>query len=77
VITSWLLRVVVIKPKLGFGALLLFVFFEILFVASAFMFAEPILGALAWPAVLFGNLLAAGGMAGYLWYRHRSLTISP
>ena len=65
------------KPDLGFGVLLLFVFFEICIVASAILFAEPILGVLAWPAVLFGNLLAAGAMAGYLWDRHKSLTISP
>jgi len=77
VIVSWLLRVVENKPDLGFGVLLLFIFFEILFVASAFIFAEPILGVLAWPAVLFGNLLAAAAMAGYLWYRHKGLTISP
>ena len=77
VIASWLLRVVERKPDLGFGVLLLFVFFEILFVASTFIFAEPILGVLAWPAVLFGNLLAAVAMGGYLWYRHKSLAISP
>lgn len=77
VIASWLLGVVEKKPDLGFGVLLLFVFFEILFVASTFIFAEPILGVLAWPAVLFGNLLAAAAMAGYLWYRHIGLTISP
>ncbi len=77
VIASWLLGVVERKPDLGFGVLLLFVFFEIFFIASTFIFAEPILGILAWPSVLFGNLLAAGGMAGYLWYRHRSLSISP
>ena len=77
VIASCLLGVVEKKPDLGFGVLLLFVFFEILFVASTFIFAEPILGAIAWPAVLFGNLLAAAAMAGYLWHRHKSLVITP
>jgi len=62
---------------LGFGILLLFVIFEFGFVAAAFIFAEPVLHALAWPAILIGNLLAAGAMAVYLWSRHPNLTIRP
>jgi hypothetical protein len=34
-------------------------------------------GLLAGPAVLAGNLLSAPGMAGYLFYRHRNMTILP
>jgi hypothetical protein len=55
----------------------LFVFFEFAFVSMAFLMAEPILGVLAWSAVLAGNLLAAVGMAGYLFFRHRNLRIFP
>ena len=44
--------------NLGFAILLLFVVFEFGFVSVAFLVAEPILGLLAWPAVLAGNLLS-------------------
>jgi hypothetical protein len=61
----------------GFGILLLFIIFEFGFIAAAMVFAEPILRALAWPAVLVGNLLAAGAMALYFWRHHPTLRISP
>jgi len=63
--------------NLGFAILLLFVIFTFGFLAMAFLLAEPVLGLLAWPAVLIGNLLAAAGMASYLFYRHRNMTILP
>ncbi|HWP60483.1 MAG TPA: hypothetical protein VNL14_21480 [Candidatus Acidoferrales bacterium] len=63
--------------NLGFGIVLFFVVFEFGFVAAAFLFAEPVLRALAWPAILIGNLLAAGAMALYLWRRHPKLIIRP
>ncbi len=65
------------KPNLGFGILLLFVVFEFGFLVGAMVFAEPVLHALAWPAILVGNLLAAAAMAGYFWHRHPHLTIIP
>jgi hypothetical protein len=61
----------------GFGILLLFVIFEFGFVAVALIFAEPILHALTWPAILVGNLLAAGAMAVYFWRHHPKLVIAP
>jgi hypothetical protein len=61
----------------GFGILLLFIIFEFGFVAAAMLLAEPMLRALAWPAVLVGNLLAAGAMAVYFWRHHPKLRISP
>ena len=61
----------------GFGILLLFVIFEFGFVAAAMLFAEPLLQALAWPAVLVGNLLAAGTMTVYFWRHHPKLVIAP
>lgn len=61
----------------GFGILLLFIIFEFGFVGATLVFAEPILRALAWPAVLLGNLLAAGAMAVYFWRHHPTLRISP
>ncbi len=63
--------------NIGFGILLLFVIFEFGFVGVAFIFAEPVLQALAWPAVLVGNLLAATAMATYFWRHHPNLTIEP
>jgi len=53
------------------------VIFEFGFVGVAFIFAEPVLQALAWPAVLVGNLLAAMAMATYFWRHHPNLTIEP
>jgi hypothetical protein len=61
----------------GFGIVLLFVIFEFGFVGASYIFAEPILQVLAWPAVLVGNLLAATGMAGYFWRHHPDLRIEP
>ena len=61
----------------GFGILLLFIIFEFGFVFAASVIAEPILQALTWPAVLVGNLLAAGAMALYFWRHHPTLRISP
>ena len=63
--------------NVGFGILLLFVIFEFGFVGVAFIFAEPVLHALAWPTVLVGNLLAATAMATYFWRHHPNLTIRP
>jgi hypothetical protein len=65
------------QPNVGFGILMLFVFFEFGFVVAAMFFAEPILRALAWPAVLVANLLAAAAMGGYFWLRHPNLRVQP
>lgn len=76
-VASWLLALAEEKPNAGFGILLLFVLFEFGFVTVAMLSAEPILRALTWPAILLGNLLAAGAMGAYLWRRHPNLTILP
>ena len=65
------------NSNLGFAIFLLFVILVFGFVGVAFLFAEPVLGLLTWPAVLGGNLVAAAGMASYLFYRHRSMTMLP
>jgi len=65
------------NPDLGFGILLLFIILDFGFIAAAFVFAEPILHALAWPAVLVGNLLAAAAMGLYFWHRHPDLVVRP
>jgi hypothetical protein len=76
-ITARLLALAERQASYGFGILLLFVIFEFGFIAGAFIFAEPILHALAWPAILFGNLLAAAAMATYFLRRHPNLSIRP
>ena len=65
------------NPSFGFGILLLFVVFEFGFVLTSQVIAESVLDALAWPAVLTGNLLAAAAMAAVLWRRHPRLDILP
>ncbi len=65
------------QPSTGFGILLLFVFFEFGFIAAAMVFAAPVLQALAWPAILVANLLAATAMGGFFWLRHPNLRVQP
>ena len=76
-LASKLLAVAEQNLNLGFGILLLFVVFEFGFVGVAFIFFEPVLHALTWPAILVGNLLAAAVMAAYFWRRRPMLTIEP
>ena len=75
-LAAYLLLLTGKNPNLGFF-LLLFVILEFGFVGTAFVFAEPVLHELAWPAVLLGNLLAAAGMACYFRLRHPSLVARP
>lgn len=76
-VASRLLALAERDMHVGFGILLFFVVFEFGFVVVAFVFAEAVLHALAWPTVLFGNLLAAAAMGGYFWRCHPNLTIRP
>ncbi len=76
-IAAQLLAAVERTPNLGFGVLILFVVFEFGFIIAAMAFAEPVLHALTWPAVLVGNTLAAAAMTVYLWRRHPHLQIEP
>jgi hypothetical protein len=76
-IASKLLALAEQNLNVGFGILLFFVIFEFGFVVAATVLAEPVLHALAWPAVLVGNLLAATAMALYFWRRHPNLIIRP
>jgi hypothetical protein len=76
-LASKLLQLAERNLNLGFGILLLFVVFEFGFVGVAFIFAEPVLHVLTWPAILVGNLMAAAVMAAYFWRRRPTLTIEP
>jgi hypothetical protein len=74
---SWLVCLAARDPNYGFGILLFFVVLEFGFIGVSLLFAQEVLQALAWPAILVGNLLAAAAMAWYFWHRHRQLTIWP
>jgi len=65
------------NASFGFGIVLFFVVFEFGFLLACMLFAEPVLHALAWPAVLLGNLFAAAAMAAVFWRSHPRLTIHP
>jgi hypothetical protein len=65
------------NSHMGFGILLLFFIFESAFLGACMLFAEPVLQALAWPAVVVGNLLAALAMAAVFWRGHRNIVIDP
>ena len=77
VVASRLLILAEGNPNLGFGIILFFVVFMFGFLVMAMLFAEPVLRALTWPAILIGNLLAAGVMGAFFWKRHPNLTIWP
>jgi hypothetical protein len=76
-VAARLLAVADRQPNAGFGILLIFVVFEFGFLVVTLFFAEPVLRALTWPAILGGNLLAAVAMGTYFWRRHPNLEIFP
>jgi hypothetical protein len=65
------------NPNYGFGIVLMFVILMFGLLVAAMLFAEGVLQALTWPAILVGNLLAAAAMAVYFRRRHPDLTILP
>jgi hypothetical protein len=60
-------------PPLILGLAILFVVFEVFFVALVVILGRWILQELAWWSVLLGNLLAGGAMALYMWRAHPGL----
>jgi hypothetical protein len=76
-VAARLLAVAERQPNAGFGILLVFVVFEFGFLVVTLLFAEPVLHALTWPAILGGNLLAALAMGAFFWRRHPTLQIFP
>jgi hypothetical protein len=76
-VVARLLAVAERQPSVGFGIVILFVLFEFGFIAAAMLFAAPVLRALAWPAILVANLLAATTMGSYFWLRHPNLKVQP
>ena len=72
-----LIRLAEKNANYGFGLILFFVFFLCGFLFVAMIFAEDILRALAWPAILGGNLLAVVAMALYFKPRHPNVRMLP
>ena len=71
-IAAYLLFLTGQNPNLGF-CIFLFALLELGFVGTVFVFAEPVLDQLAWPAVMLGNLLAAAAMTCYFRLRQTNL----
>ena len=57
-------------PSLGWAVLLLFVVFEVFFVAMVAVLGSWVLSELAWWSVLVGNVLAAIAITAYLWKKY-------
>jgi hypothetical protein len=77
VIVARLIAMAEQNPSLGFGFVLLFVILEACFTVAMMIVAAPVLRALTWSAILVANLLAAGAMAGYFWFRHPTMRMQP
>jgi hypothetical protein len=54
-------------PPLAFGLLILFVVFEVFFIAMVAVLGRWILQELAWWSILVGNIFAAAAMGTYMW----------
>ena len=68
-------------PPLIIGAVMLFVSFEAFFMGLMALSAEFLLSALAWWAIVVGNVLATLSMGSYLWVKHprlrQALAVNP
>lgn len=60
-------------PSTLFIVVVFFAIFEFGFYVVVAIFAQPLLGALAWWNVAIGNAIAALGMGFYLWTKHPTL----
>jgi hypothetical protein len=61
------------EPAMLLALLIFFAGFEVLFLALVVFLARPLLGVLAWWAILIGNLLASVSMLAYFVVWHRRL----
>ena len=76
-LAAGLIRLAEKNANYGFGLILLFVFLLCGFLFVAMLFAEEVLRALAWPAILGGNLLAVVAMVLYFRPRHPNVRMLP
>ena len=70
IVASFLVTEMERTPPLGIALLFLFIFFETAFHIYMIAIGQGLLGAIAFWGVAVANLLAAGGMAAVLWFRH-------
>jgi hypothetical protein len=77
IVASFLVAEMEHIPPIGIALLFLFVLFETAFHIFMLAIGEPLLGehGIAFWGVAVANLLAAAGMAGYLWYRHPRILV--
>lgn len=61
------------EPPMLLVLLIFFAAFEVFFLALVTFLARPILGLVAWWAILIGNFLAAVSMLTYFFFGHRAL----
>jgi hypothetical protein len=61
------------EPAMLLALLIFFAAFEVFFLALVTFLARPVLGLVAWWAILIGNFFAALSMLGYFFRRHRAL----
>ncbi len=61
------------EPAMLLAVLIFFAAFEVFFLALVTFLARPVLGIVAWWAILIGNFLAAVTMLWYFFRRHRAL----
>jgi hypothetical protein len=73
IIAAWLVAGAEREPALLLPLLIFFAAFEVFFLALVTFLARPILGVVAWWAILIGNFLASVSMLGYFFMKHRSL----
>lgn len=75
IVASFLVTEMERIPPLGIALLFLFVFFETAFHIFMLAVGQPLLGGIAFWGVAIANLLAAAGMAAWLWYRHPRMLV--
>ena len=61
------------EPAMLIALLIFFAAFEVFFLALIVFIAQPVLGVLAWWAILIGNFLSIVGMLAYFFVWHRRL----
>ena len=71
-VAAWLAAQFARFPAVGVAMLFLFVIFETAFFCFALAVGKHVLGTLGLWTIAVANLLAAGAMAGYLWWKHPS-----
>lgn len=66
IVVAWLMSKLPVVPGFLLGIVLGFLLFDIVFYVGLIVTGVNIVGALGWPEVLFGNLLAGVVLMGYL-----------